>query len=95
MKIILGIALSVMLLGCDTKYTVDYAHKKYNEVVSEGRAYADSVKAVEDSLRIARKAHRDTADFDIYVHPTAEHCVYRNRRGDLQYRLKPSSNSCL
>jgi hypothetical protein len=44
MKIILGIALSVMLLGCDAKYAVDYAKKKYETAVAEGKAYTDSTE---------------------------------------------------
>jgi hypothetical protein len=60
------------LVGCDAKYTVDYAQKKYETAVSEGKAYADSLKAHEDSTVYRLTLRKSTYTF----------CMYENVFGD-------------
>lgn len=44
MKIILGVIFLVMLVGCDAEHGANYAKMKYETVIAEGKAYADSTR---------------------------------------------------
>lgn len=80
------IMIAIFLVGCDSKYTVDYAQKKYNEVVTEGKSYADSIKQAE-------KAHKDSTIYFL-DYASFGYCNYKNRI-DMELSIpKPPSNLC-